>query len=310
MTPKCVHAQSAPGDVQALPPIVVRGPSRASSAAASNNATRVVRRPPVAECRLRGLIRRRRWPAPALMPTRCRPPLPSSTATDIARTQSLNIADALVQNVPAITVSEVAGNPFQPDVHFRGFDASPVSGHAAGARRLPERRAHQRSLRRHRQLGLDSDRGGQVDRASSATIPPSASTRSAARVAMQMKDGFNFQGTTLDLMGGCFGRAQSSLQWGKQVGNWAAYIAIDGAHDNGYRNFRRLGHPPHLRRHRLQGRAARVPHQRRRAPTTTSAPPRPRRSNCCKQNWGNVYTTPQTSPNQVGYRQRDRQRRT
>ncbi len=35
-------------------------------------------------------------------------------------------------------------------------------GHAAGARGLPERRAHQRSVRRHRQLGSDSDRRHQI----------------------------------------------------------------------------------------------------------------------------------------------------
>ena len=54
---------------------------------------------------------------------------------------------------------------------------------------------------------------------------------------IQMKDGFTYQGASLDLMGGSFGRAQTSLQWGKQVGPWGAYIAIEGAHDGGYRKF-------------------------------------------------------------------------
>jgi len=38
-------------------------------------------------------------------------------------------------------------------------------------------------------------------------------------------------------MGGSYGRAQASLQWGKVVGPWSAYIAIEGAHDDGYRHF-------------------------------------------------------------------------
>src|SRR5258705_8249696 len=46
----------------------------------------------------------------------------------IQRTQSLNIADALQKYVPGIIASEVTGNPFQPDVQFRGFVASPVAG--------------------------------------------------------------------------------------------------------------------------------------------------------------------------------------
>src|SRR5258705_3636893 len=50
----------------------------------------------------------------------------------IQRTQSLNIADALQKYVPGIIVSEVTGNPFQPDVQFRGFVASPVAGTTQG----------------------------------------------------------------------------------------------------------------------------------------------------------------------------------
>src|SRR5260370_4829204 len=46
----------------------------------------------------------------------------------IQRTQSLNIADALQKYVPGIIAIEVTGNPFQPDVQFRGFVASPVAG--------------------------------------------------------------------------------------------------------------------------------------------------------------------------------------
>ena len=50
----------------------------------------------------------------------------------IQRTNSLNITDALQQSVPAVNVSEVSGNPFQPNVEFRGFVASPVSGTPQG----------------------------------------------------------------------------------------------------------------------------------------------------------------------------------
>ena len=54
-------------------------------------------------------------------------------ARQIERTQSLNITDALQQYVPGVMVSSVSGNPFQPDVQFRGFTASPVSGTPQGS---------------------------------------------------------------------------------------------------------------------------------------------------------------------------------
>src|SRR5207247_7783885 len=53
-------------------------------------------------------------------------------AGQIARTGSLNIADALQQQVPGIIVSDTTGNPFQPDIQFRGFVASPVAGTPQG----------------------------------------------------------------------------------------------------------------------------------------------------------------------------------
>ncbi|MBV9066606.1 MAG: Plug domain-containing protein, partial [Methylobacteriaceae bacterium] len=50
----------------------------------------------------------------------------------IQRANSLNITDALQQNVAALNINEVTGNPFQPDVEFRGFVGSPVSGTPQG----------------------------------------------------------------------------------------------------------------------------------------------------------------------------------
>ena len=56
-------------------------------------------------------------------------------------------------------------------------------------------------------------------------------------VNVQMKDGFNYHGAEIDTMGGSFGRIQSSAQWGKQVDNFAVYGALEGLHDDGFRNF-------------------------------------------------------------------------
>jgi len=44
----------------------------------------------------------------------------------------MNVADALQRNVAGVSLTEVTGNPFQPNVEFRGFVASPVSGTPQG----------------------------------------------------------------------------------------------------------------------------------------------------------------------------------
>ena len=119
-------------------------------------------------------------------------------------------------------------------------------------------------------------------------------------VDIQMKDGFNYHGAELSLMGGSFGRIQGSAQWGKQVDNYAVYGALEGIHDDGFRNFsqsdvRRFygdvayrydGNEFHLNMGVADnkfGAAAAVP------------------AELLQQYWGATYTTPQTSSNKVEY---------
>lgn len=85
-------------------------------------------------------------------------------STRIQRAQSLNVTDALQQWVPGMIVTEVAGNPFQPDVQFRGFVASPVAGTPQGLAVYQNGSAHQRSVRRYSELESDSDYGDPVGR--------------------------------------------------------------------------------------------------------------------------------------------------
>ena len=50
----------------------------------------------------------------------------------LAHEKPLNISDALNKMVGSINVNDTQGNPFQPDVNFRGFTASPVLGTPQG----------------------------------------------------------------------------------------------------------------------------------------------------------------------------------
>ena len=50
-----------------------------------------------------------------------------------------------------------------------------------------------------------------------------------------MQDGFTFQGLEAEIEGGSFGRVSGSIQGGKQVGNIAGRIAIEGIHEDGFR---------------------------------------------------------------------------
>ena len=218
----------------------------------------------------------------------------------IARTESLNITDALQQYVPSIGISEVTGNPFQPDVLYRGFVASPVAGTPQGLA------VYQNGVRINEAFG-DTVNWDLIPTAAirSVTVVPNnpafGLNALGGAINVQMKDGFNYHGAEINTMGGSFGRIQSSAQWGKQIdNNYAVYGALEGLHDNGFRNFS----PSDIRRFygdvaykndanefhlnmgvadNKFGAAATVPVE------------------LLQQYWGATYTTPQTSANQVGY---------
>ena len=220
-------------------------------------------------------------------------------ARAIEREKSPSVVKSLEQQTPGVALQNVTGNDLQPDVLFRGFDASPIDGTPQGLA------VYQDGMRVNEAFG---------DTVHWDFIPPVAvnsmeviSNNPAfglnalgGAVAVQMKNGFTFQGTSFDVMGGSFGRGQASLEWGKQIGPWAAYIAIDGAHDNGYRqqggsDLRRIygdiGYKAEQAELHLSAGGA-----SNNFGASATAP-----FELLQANWSNIYTNPQTSLNQLGY---------
>lgn len=220
-------------------------------------------------------------------------------ARQIERLNSLNVTDALQQYVPGVMVGSVTGNPFQPDVQFRGFTASPVSGTPQGLA------VYQNGVRINEAFG-DTVNWDLIPTAAIASVtvvtnnPAFGLNALGGALDVQMKNGFTYHGAEVDVMGGSFGRIQSSLQWGRQDGNFAVYGALEGAHDDGYRLFspstirrfygdvgyRNADSEIHLNLGAADnnfGAAAAVPIE------------------LLNASYNAVYTTPQTSTNQVGY---------
>ena len=220
-------------------------------------------------------------------------------AAQIARTDSLNIADALQQHVPGLIVSDTTGNPFMPDVQFRGFVASPVAGTPQGLA------VYQNGMRINEAFG-DTVNWDLIPTAAirSVTVvtnnPAFGLNALGGAVNVQMKNGFGYQGAEINTMGGSFGRIQSSAQYGKQIDNFSVYGALEGLRDNGFRNFSELairrfygdvGYRTDSSEFHLNmgvannnfGAAATVPVE------------------LLQNYWGATYTTPQTTNNKVAY---------
>ena len=51
---------------------------------------------------------------------------------EIEEAQPLNVPDMMGLRLPGVTINEIQNNPFQPDVSYRGFTASPLLGTPQG----------------------------------------------------------------------------------------------------------------------------------------------------------------------------------
>jgi outer membrane receptor protein involved in Fe transport len=291
---ECAHAQSATGDVRALPPIVVSPTAPGAKPGRARNAPRTLRAAPT----------------PVVYPTT---PIPGSgidinkvpasvnivDANQIDRIRSLNIADALRQYVPGIVVNEVTGNPFQPDVQFRGFVASPVAGTPQGLA------VYQNGVRINEAFG-DTVNWDLIPTAAikSVTVvtnnPAFGLNALGGAIDLRMKDGFNYHGAEIDTMGGSFGRIQSSAQWGKEVDKFAVYGALEGLHDDGFRNFstsnvRRFYGDVGTKNDTSEF------HLNMGAADNNFGGPATVPVELLQRYYGATYTTPQTTSNRVGY---------
>jgi len=293
---ECAQAEDASDASQALPSIEITAPATSARPARNRNA------PPA----VRNLRRVFVYPtAPTSNPgsgidvDKVPASVNAISPAQIERTGSLNIADALQQQVPGIVVSEVSGNPFQPDIQFRGFVASPIAGTPQGLA------VYQNGVRVNEAFG-DTVNWDLIPTAAikSVTVvtnnPAFGLNALGGAVNVQMKNGFNYQGAAIDTMGGSFGRIQSSAQWGKQIDNFAVYGALEGLRDGGFRNFseskvRRFYGDVGVRNDSSEfhlnmgvannnfGAAATVP------------------AELLQNYYGATYTTPQTTANRVGY---------
>jgi len=145
-----------------------------------------------------------------------------------------SLTGTLERLVPGIVINDVSGSPFQPDLQFRGFAASPVLGTPAGLA------VYQNGVRINEAFGdtvnwnLVPDFA--VRRADLLTADPVFGLNAlGGALALEMKNGFNFQQSRLELAGGSFARGEATFEEGVQSGAIASYIGGHLATDGGYR---------------------------------------------------------------------------
>jgi len=158
------------------------------------------------------------------------------SSSDVTRSGTMAVQDALQSRIPGVIVNNLQGNDFQTNVQFHGFEASPLDGVPQGLA------VYENGVRINEAFGdvVNWDFLPSVaisDIAVMTNNPAFGLNALGGSVSITMKDGFNFQGVETDFRMGSFGRVQGSVQAGQQFGNYAAYVAVEDIHDDGWREF-------------------------------------------------------------------------
>jgi iron complex outermembrane recepter protein len=157
------------------------------------------------------------------------------TANDIARNGYPDALSALNDQVPGVTLDAAAGNPFQPSLFYHGFQASPLQGNPQGLA------VYVNGARFNQPFGdtvnWDLIPSIAIDRMNLVGSNPVFGLNAlGGALAVQMKNGFTYHGAEVDALGGSFGLYQGEAQAGVQTGDTAAYLAVNGLNEGGWRD--------------------------------------------------------------------------
>jgi iron complex outermembrane receptor protein len=166
----------------------------------------------------------------------------SLTAGDLARGGTPSLAGSLADQAGSVSINATLVDPFQPDILYRGFEASPVLGTPQGIA------VYQNGVRINEAFGdtvnWDLIPDIAIDRLDIVSANPVYGLNALGGAAViTMKNGFTYQGFEVELGGGSFGQRGSEFEFGKQAGNFSTYLAGRWFDEDGWREFS----PDHLR---------------------------------------------------------------
>jgi iron complex outermembrane receptor protein len=157
-------------------------------------------------------------------------------SSDLTRNGTANVLGALDQQVGGVNFNDTAADPFQPDILFRGFEASPVLGTPQGVA------VYQNGVRINEAFGdtvnWDLIPDIAVDRIDvlSATSVFGLNALGGA-MTVTMKNGFTYQGFDATVSGGAFNQRQAQAEYGVNDGPLGAYVAVNTVKEGGWRHF-------------------------------------------------------------------------
>ena len=156
------------------------------------------------------------------------------TAGAIARLGTADAASALNARLSDVNINDNLDDPFQPDLLYRGFEASPVLGTPAGLA------VYQDGVRINEAFGdtlnWDLVPDFAIARMDVVSANPVYGLNAlGGAVIITMKNGFSTRGASAELAAGSFGRRQATLQYASHRGRFGIYVGARALNDRGWR---------------------------------------------------------------------------
>lgn len=143
---------------------------------------------------------------------------------DLSNQQSISIADYMNQNMAGVNVNETQNNPFQPDVTFHGFNASPLLGAPQGLS------VYQDGVRVNEPFG-DTVNWDLIPKNAIAGInlmpgsnPLFGLNTLGGAISIQTKSGLTNPGGAAQVYGGSWGRWATEAEYGGSTENGLNYF--------------------------------------------------------------------------------------
>jgi iron complex outermembrane receptor protein len=154
---------------------------------------------------------------------------------DITRDRPKDVLpNAIVTQLSSVTLNNEQGSQFQPDLVYRGFEASPISGVAEGIA------VYQDGVRLNEPFGdnvnWDLIPEFAVDNFTLQSNNPVFGLNTlGGAVTLDMKSGLTFDGAEAEVSGGSFGNLTGDAEYGAKFGDFGVYLGLGGLTDDGFR---------------------------------------------------------------------------
>jgi outer membrane receptor protein involved in Fe transport len=160
----------------------------------------------------------------------------TANSQEMQSQQTLGIADYLNNNFSGVNVSESADNPFQLDINYHGFTASPLLGTPEGLSVYVD------GVRVNESFG-DTVNWDLIPQSAISTVtlmsgsnPVFGLNTLGGALSLRTKSGHDNPGTEFEAYGGSFGRRSFEGETGGEFGNFDYFLTGNYFDENGWRD--------------------------------------------------------------------------